>query len=149
MPDNGKRIGITAQFRLFGDMLDPQQVTSRLGINPTLVHAKGDRKDSVPNREEVWQSGTWQLGSGLADSCPLEEHLTALLDVLSPVAEAIQRLLDNGCRADFFCGCFLRDWNQVVTLSPSAIRRIALLGAAITLDIYDDDSEEAHSKQRR
>jgi hypothetical protein len=133
----GEVVSTCTLFRLWGDALDPDLVTHRLGITPTQAGAKGTVRKEWRGRQHRWPSGGWFLGSTRPDEGPLEEHLIELLDQLHPNAEVIQGFLAQGFKADFFCGVFPNNLNAATSLTPGTLRRIADLGANLLLDIYD------------
>ena len=107
-----------ASFRLRGDALDPDVVTSATGLTPYRAHRKGDRRPSNDQRCEAgraelapWRSGLWSLNSESAlprTDNHLEDHLNWLLDQLEPVAETLKQFCaDDALTADFFCGYFM------------------------------------------
>lgn len=129
-----------ASFRLFDDTLNPHVISKLLGLQPSEAGSKGDvqkpprRKSSAPIR---WRTGTWILRGRLADSATLDAHLKDILVRLEPNAKAIQDLVGQGYRADFFCGCFLDNHsNEMTAIEPETLRLIAQLGVPLRLDIY-------------
>jgi hypothetical protein len=74
-----------ATLRITGNNLDLDEVTRSLGLAPTHVHKKGDRRsrhpDSVPYEHDMWA-----FTAPVDKARPLEEHIRALWEALRPHA---------------------------------------------------------------
>jgi hypothetical protein len=137
---------VKVSFRLSGDDLDPSEVSRLLGVEPSLVYARGDTySPGTAGRAYTRHFGMWSLKSDVEEGAELETHLVSPLDRLPP--EALLLLVQRGYRTDFFCGLFLDHHNEGVGLSPATLGRIARLGAKLELDIYsmpnDEDDEQS------
>lgn len=91
----------TATFRILGDDLDPGEVTSLLGLEPTQAVARGHARCGVSRSGKrtprpTAKQGGWTLESPLPRSASLGDHLAGLLDHLEPVAERIAALRARG-----------------------------------------------------
>jgi hypothetical protein len=141
---------VTVRFILYGDTLDPDAITSRLGITPTKAVRKGDPTPSTHrdprSRRRI---GMWALESALPRSVELEQHLRHLLDIFDPVSDRLLAAISEGYRPVLSCGCFLDDFNRGADLSAETLSRIGALGATLRLDIYcceepgSDDGSDA------
>lgn len=67
---------ISLTLRIYGEHLDPEDVTAALAVQPTLARKKGDISRSPSNKEIVQKSGIWAWRSegGLS----LDEHIRNL-----------------------------------------------------------------------
>ena len=128
-----------ATLRLFGDDLVPDEVSRMLGATPTACHAKGEQ--SLPNvggRTFNARTGTWRLQA--ADRCPadLDGQVVELLSQLTPDLEVWSRLA--ACfRVDVFCGLFLNESNEGVSLSPGTMKALGERSILLDLDVYSND----------
>jgi Domain of unknown function (DUF4279) len=52
---------IDVSIYIWGDDLDPADVSARLGITPSLARRKGDKRTTVKHREITAQTGIWCL----------------------------------------------------------------------------------------
>ena len=117
-------------FSLWGDF-DTDQVTHELGLTPSAVYRKGETALS----EQPALISTWDL------HCPpelkTEEQIDHLLTLLSPHADALQRLSTR----------FHADFNVVgdqdFALSPTTLHRLADLNVKLNFFHYKDDVDEA------
>ncbi|WP_082173226.1 DUF4279 domain-containing protein [Methylobacterium platani] len=72
---------VTVALRIFGDGLDPDEITRLLGIEPTGLARKGDVHHTASGREVVARSGFWRLNAGVPGS--LNTQIGALLTKLT------------------------------------------------------------------
>jgi hypothetical protein len=123
----------TVGLRIFGDALDPDEVTRLLGIAPTGCAHKGDTHRTASGREVVARSGSWRLNADLSGN--LNTQIGALLTKL-PSDPTIWRELTEHYECDVFCGLFMRDGNEGVELSPEVMSMLGVRGLRLGLDIY-------------
>lgn len=135
---------VHVSFRLSSDSLDPNVVTGQLGLTPTNAFAKGEMSPPgrVTGRSFIHRTGGWRLESPLPRSAELDDHLRALLDLLSAKAPIIRGYKDQAFTVDFFCGLFLNSFNERLELPPETLARVAALGATLSLDIYSAPGDE-------
>jgi hypothetical protein len=72
------------------------ELSAQIGLEPTFVWAKG----KATNRIATWityDTNGWELSSNMPKSCPLEEHVDAILKMVDVRAEAIHAL-SNQCQ---------------------------------------------------
>jgi hypothetical protein len=137
---------VKVTFRFVGNSVNPNTITSWIGIEPTDAHQKGDIVVNHPNRK--YPTGYWGLTSPLSSKLPIEEHLNYLLDVLEPQTSGISRLRAAGLSPDFFCGFFTAktSFGSSMRLESPILAKIAQLGIALEIHVYcDDDREEIDS----
>lgn len=94
-----------ATFRLVGDDLSTQEITSRLRIEPTFAADKGRERPLRGGKSVTQPTGVWSISSeGRLDTTSLERHLLWLLDILDPVRDELLRITRSfKARPDFFC----------------------------------------------
>jgi hypothetical protein len=119
-------------LRLFGDDLDPDAVSQRLGSTPTLARRKGD---SIPDGKRVAETGSWLLSSERQSKNTLEHQIEALFTRLSDDM-AVWRDLADSYHVDLFCGLWSNEWNRGLELSPKIVAAIAERGLRVGFDIY-------------
>jgi len=78
------------------------------------------------------------LHSPLSEGVELEGHLRWLLDRLLPVRTRLLDIVksDSRLKVDFFCGPYLRKWNEGLLLTPRTMADMASLNAELALDLY-------------
>lgn len=129
---------VTMSFRLIGDDLDPDEVTSRLGITPEWALARGERRPAPPLQGRPQEAGVWLISTeGQVESTSAERHLVWLLERIEPVADAVLEVRrEQGLTADFFCGWFSLTGHGGPDFSPEVLSRVAALDATLSLDFY-------------
>jgi hypothetical protein len=118
---------------VYGEDLDPGQVTGLLGCEPTRAHRRGDPM----KRGGARQKGAWLLS--LRGRGSPEELTVALLDRLP--AEDVWLDLAGRHDVQLRYGLFLERWNRGLDLSPTLVARISRLHAVVIFDIYGPDGE--------
>jgi hypothetical protein len=126
---------VTVGLRIFGDALDPDEITRLLGIEPTGLARKGDIHRTASGREVVARSGSWRLHAGVPGN--LNTQIGALLTKLTSDL-TIWRELTERYECDVFCGLFMRDGNEGTELSPQVMSMLSVRNLRLGLDIYSD-----------
>lgn len=90
----------SASLRIFGDGLDIDEVTRRLGLTPTHSHRKGQLHGA---RSVPWPHDMWSYEAAVDKARPLHEHITALWDAVRPHIPYL-RELKRKFHVDVFCG---------------------------------------------
>ena len=111
-----------AALRLFGEDLRPEEITALLGASPTSSHLRGE-PDERRRDARVWPIGGWVLEAD--DSAPAD-----------PV---VWQSLAARFRIDMFCGWFMDELNEGVSLSAATLRSLGGRGILLDMDIYGWD----------
>jgi hypothetical protein len=127
-------------FRFVGDNVNPSVITSKINLQPSVAHAKGEVVKKHP--KHVYPTGFWSISSSVPSDCTLEEHLENLLDILEPKALLIKELRDDGIVPDFYCGCFIAMTTASVKITTDTLRRIADIGASLEYHLYCGDEDD-------
>jgi hypothetical protein len=128
-----------AAFRIISDRLDPDQISSLLGIKPDHSHKKGEPNNRRSKSGKiivgpVHKTGIWSIYSTLPETSSLEEHLTSLIGRLDPVGDKIKQLSTEGYRVDIFCGYFFNHGVQGgFDISPKTLERIGKMGISLAI----------------
>jgi hypothetical protein len=131
-------------LRFFGDDLNPDVVTSKLGGAPTSSCRKGDLFRGKTG-ERIERSGKWILALPEKPGETFEPQVLALLNSLTS-DYSVWRELCAQFTADLICGLWLRHWNRGMELSPQIMAQLANRGLRLGFDIYVD-LEEDNAKQ--
>jgi hypothetical protein len=99
-PDEPTYFAFMASLRIHGDALPFEEITSRLGVQPTMIHRKGERR--APN-SPAYLDDAWHFQPALPESAPLEHHIDALWRVVKPHVEYLKSLKET-YKVDVFCG---------------------------------------------
>jgi len=127
----------TACLRISGDDLDPADITRELGCAPTFAQLKGERiVGSVTGSVRIARCGMWRLHAAPREPEDLDGQIEELLSKLSDNI-AVWAAIAEVSKIDLFCGLFMRESNEGLSLS---CRSMAALGARqieLGLDVYD------------
>ena len=129
---------VRASLRVFGDSLEPEEVSALLGREPTRCQRKGDKIG--PNSANVEQTGAWILDSGISEKAEVEEHVETLLAALTNDSDEWASLTDR-FSASILCSLFLAQYNEGFELSPRLAHALADRGLVIAFDIYSGDAD--------
>ncbi|HEV8429525.1 MAG TPA: DUF4279 domain-containing protein [Pyrinomonadaceae bacterium] len=128
---------VTVSLRIFGDELDPDEISVLLNCEPTSKARKGDVVAAAEGRQRVSPFGSWLLKSVEPEDVDLEEQVLKLLARVSADRSVWQRLTQQ-YKVDLFCGLFMdmRSWNRGFLLTPKVLRELSERNLEIDFDIY-------------
>jgi hypothetical protein len=128
--------GTAASLRLFGDDLNPDEVTLLLGKEPNVAERRGDVQSS--GRIARW--GRWSVKVERRAPGDLDGQI---LELLAGTIEdiAVWQHLTSVYDADVFCGLFLQEENEGIYVFPQTLRLLGERGIKLHLDIYAPDRE--------
>ena len=129
---------VRASLRVFGDSVEPEEVSALLGRTPTREHRKGDK---IPGKggDAVEPTGAWILDSARSERVEVEEHIELLLASLSNDMDEWASLT-NRFSASILCSLFLDQYNGGFELSPRLALSLADRGLVIAFDIYSGEA---------
>jgi hypothetical protein len=121
---------------VYGEDLDPAEVTKLLRCEPSSSHRRGDRMKSS---RALRHNGAWLLS--VRGSTDPEELTAGLLDRFVAVDGSVWAGLAQRHDLQLRFGLFLNRWNRGLELSPELVGRIARIHARVIFDIYGPDGE--------
>jgi hypothetical protein len=124
-----------AALRIFGDELVPEEL-SRLFNHPyTKGWVKGHEFTSSSGSVVVKKTGTWILEGVVTESGDFDGQISRLL---ACVDLSLQQWISLASRfeSDIFCGWFMRDTNEGISVSPGTMRMLAERNITLSVDIY-------------
>jgi len=123
-----------AALRVAGDDLDPNEITRLLGRPPTRAYRKGDAI-AAGSGTRIATFGHWQLQAKDAEPEDLNKQVAELLAGLTQDLQ-VWNFIARQYRLDLFCGLFMRERNEGVSLSPATLHSIGQRSIRLDLDIY-------------
>lgn len=133
--------GSVASLRFFGDDLDPDELTRLLGCQPTKSERKGEEiVGKVTGSKRTARSGGWRLSAERREPGDLDAQISEIFDGLTNDMSIWQDLTSR-FRADVFCGLFMEEGNEGISLSNETLQRLAERGLTIDFDIYASSDE--------
>jgi Domain of unknown function (DUF4279) len=128
----------SVSLRFFGDDLDPDVMTTIMGVCPTISYRKGDIFRGK-TYDKIQKTGSWRYRTQRVGDISLEEQMNNLFNLLPADLEVWREL--KKFDPDLFCGLWIKEWNRSLNLSSEILIRIAERGLRIGLDIYFDGDE--------
>ena len=129
---------VRASLRVFGDVLEPEEVSALLGQPPIRSHRKGDKCGSKGTSVEP--TGAWILDSRISEKAEVEDHVESILALLTSDHDEWASLTER-FSASILCGVFLDQYNEGFELSPRLCKELANRGLVIAFDIYSGDPD--------
>ena len=125
-------------LRIYSDTLTCREISSRLGVEPTMQWEKGITRSPVTGRQIVTERSTWAFCTeSLVDSRDLRRHLDHLLTVLADSCDALLKLqFDNGVYATAWGVWWSAHGHGGPTLAWDQMKRLAELHLDFCLDLY-------------
>jgi hypothetical protein len=122
----------TVDLRIEGESLSPDQVTLELGLKPSLVRQKGDRRGTSVFAKSMW---AFSGREPRQDWPSVEEGLRHLLEELAPLRPAMEPYFQTSS-VYWWCGNFQSEFGSTVALSPELFKLLATFGAPVQLSSY-------------
>jgi hypothetical protein len=126
---------VFAEFTLTGENFDPDEVTRRLGLEPTKSWKAGDLQ--VPGATIRHKVAGWRLRTPREKSFDVGPHVAALVESLKPLIpriNAVQQALQ--LEAEFSCVVYIKDQSPAVYFERAVLDVVEALKAEIDIDIY-------------
>jgi hypothetical protein len=99
-PDEANHFCFSATLRIHGDGVPFDEISQRLGVEPTHLHRKGEVRGP---RSLAYRDDAWQFQPALPETEPLESHIQALWQVVRPAVDYLKSLKPR-FKVDVFCG---------------------------------------------
>ena len=126
----------TIGLRFFGDDLDPEEITARLKHPPSFSARKGEIGMTKSGQDRVARTGSWRLNAPDRTPGDLDGQIIELFASLSMDFAAWEDLAGR-FGGNLFCGLFMNESNEGLTLSAKTMKELASRGLVLHLDIYD------------
>lgn len=133
-----------ASLRIFGDELQPTEISRILGCEPTQARLKGEVVKYPSGRERTFTCGSWFLTAESAEPENLDGQIKWLVAQMTDDLE-VWKSLSSSYDIDMFCGAFMQSGNDGLSISAATMLTLGLRGIELDLDIYSPDDEDAVS----
>jgi hypothetical protein len=125
-------------LRIFGDDLNPVEITNLLGYEPTESRAKGEKWiGKKSGKEYSAKTGSWLLKAPVAEPADLDSQIEWIFSKLISDSNVWNQLTKQ-YRVDLFSGLFLEESNRGLSLSSNSMKLIGERGINLGFDIYLD-----------
>jgi len=123
-------------LRISGDTLVPEQISTLLGGAPTWAHAKGDTiQRSSRATPRTAKTGTWHLDAEDRQPEDMNGQIAEILGQLTQDLE-IWRSIAKTYRMDLFCGWFMEENGEGLSISPISLAALAERGIELGICLY-------------
>jgi Domain of unknown function (DUF4279) len=139
-------------LRIFGDALDPVELTNLLKCQPSQSHRKGDyilRRDGSTiwndstGRYSMHKTGRWSLKAATSEPADIESQMRVILAQLPSNPEIWDTISQKfGFKIEFFCGYFMRRGNEDLVMSAAILKELSQRHIQIWFDMYSAIEEE-------
>lgn len=129
-----------ASLGFFGDDLDPDDLTARLGAAPDTWARKGEYTRSVRGRATLAPTGRWALGVEPREPGDPDGQIREVLSRLTPDL-AVWQDLTRRYRCRLFVGLFMEVFNEGLELSAEGLGMLGARGVRLDLDIYGSEND--------
>jgi Domain of unknown function (DUF4279) len=119
---------------LYGEDLNPDEISGVLSCQPTRAHRRGDLKHHNL-RFAPYRTGMWSLNLKGFAPITAAELIQGLLSRVSTDAQVWQEL-SAAYEVQLRIAPHMETWNTEFYLHPQTIQRISELGAIVVFDIY-------------
>jgi len=121
----------SATLRIFGQIDDPDGISSRLGLRPTHVHRRGDRAGP---RSPPFEHDMWSYTAPVAEERPLAVHVSTLWSHIRAHRDYLVGLKRN-CAVDVFLGYRSSSHTAGLELPPDCLTMFVELNVPLGLSI--------------
>lgn len=129
-----------ATLRITGDDLVPEEISALLCAQPTHGQRKGDVLALKSGATRIAKFGQWRLHASDKEPEDVNRQIAELLGKLTQDLQ-IWRELGKRFRIDFFCGWFMTESNEGVSITATALHALGERGIELDLDIYAPDTD--------
>jgi hypothetical protein len=134
-----------AELLIYPEALNPAEITTRLGIEPTQMNVKGVERATPSGRMMPAPKSLWALSSeGTVDSLDVRRHLDWLIERLMPARAALLELqLVPRTRMGVNIVWWSAHGTGGPTLWPEQMAGLAELGLEVSFDVSFFGPEDA------
>jgi len=127
-----------ASLALYGEDLDPEDVTRTLGVQPTKAFRRGERPRP---RMRPLAHGLWSLGAEAAAPTSPDQLIQAVLASTAATPDAWASLRSR-FDVQLRLAIWTRSWNRGFALETATLAALAARGASLQVSVYADSGDE-------
>jgi hypothetical protein len=129
-------------LRIFGDRLDPDEISRLLGGVPTDSFRKGQVKPSK-TKGIIRKSGGWLLNAAGQEPGNLDIQVEEMLGQLTEDL-SVWAALTNEYKVDLFCGFFMSETDEGIEVSAKTLKALGERGIKLGVCIYAPSTDIAN-----
>jgi hypothetical protein len=131
-------------LRIFGDELQPSEISRILGREPSQAREKGEVVKYPSGRERTFACGSWFLTGESAEPEDLDGQIKWLVAQMTDDLE-VWKTVTSAYDVDMFCGVFMQSGNDGLSISAETMLALGSRGIELDLEIYRPDDEDEAS----
>jgi Domain of unknown function (DUF4279) len=120
---NAPYFAFSASLRIHGDIVDFNEISETLGLQPSRVHRRGERKGA---NSPAYRDDAWQYDAPIPEDRPLDEHIQALWAALEQHKTYLLQLKQH-LKIDVFCGYRTNHWGAGFQIEPQSLAMFTAL----------------------
>lgn len=120
----------SATLRVFGDIADPEGISSALGLRPTHTHRQGE----TGRGGKAYRHDSWQWTAPVPEERPLDAHIQTLWSQLKPHKDHLLRLKER-CAVDVHLGYRSDADYSGFEVSPKSLEMFVELDIPFSLNV--------------
>jgi hypothetical protein len=121
----------SATLRIFGDSLNPDEISRILGCAPTKAQLKGQTR----YKSTVYKTGGWLLKATAHEPADLDSQIAELFGRVTKDT-AVWAGLCQKYEIDLCCGLFMERTDEAIELSTDNMKVLAERGIKLEICIY-------------
>jgi hypothetical protein len=130
----------SVELTIAGDDLDEAEVSTKLGLQPSVFLKKGEPLGPKRRRERSVWSFDVRPSPDNPEWQSLEDGLRTLVEKLFPLKNDLRELRQR-CSTEAYCGHFGTGFGGGPSISAETLRLLADLGLALTIKTYWGDNQ--------
>lgn len=130
-----------AALRIFGDGLDPDELSRLFGRSYTKGWVKGYECSTSSGAVVIKKTGGWILEAEPTESADFNDQIAQLLRSID-ISLDDRALVASRFEMGIFCGWFMCESIESVTVSPRIMRMLGDRNIPLFVDIYASPDEE-------
>lgn len=134
-------------LRIYGDDLVPQDITMMLGVSPTHAETKGQEiVGRKTGHVRIAKSGMWRICASDRKPEDIDGQIREIFSRMTAEVAVWQSITEQ-YRVNLFCGLFMSERNDGLSISPQSLAVLAERGIPLWFDVYapTDDHETSTS----
>lgn len=130
---------IYVKFGVYDFDCTPEELTSKIGLEPSETFIKGDKREIGPLGKQVYANvleHSWIINSKLKPTDDLQDHIEILLQILEAQTNNIREIAKN-YYAEVSIAIYSYNLNVGMHIDHESLSKLAALHLEVDLDIYN------------
>lgn len=133
-------------LRIFTDDMTPEDITKALGVKPSFVQVKGERRNKDRPESIINKTNGWFLSSeDEIISKDNRRHLAWLLEKIKDCHSEISELINKGVDIDIFCPWESEGNQGGPTMDPQQMKILGELNIELGFEFWYSEDKKAYN----